>query len=105
MIYLLARVNVAAGKNAEFSEIIGKHIAPAWERAGAKLIGSWETIIGNITEVVDLWQFESMTKYDEWGKAQSKDPAVREYLPKLMGTVVLGEQNSVLRPLPCSPMK
>jgi hypothetical protein len=56
-IYLQARVQLKYGKLGEFMKQM-ETIVPMLESKGWKLIGSWHTLVGNLAEVVDLWEVD-----------------------------------------------
>lgn len=60
MIYLQATIQLAPSKTSEFRTILATAVIPIFEKHGAKLIGSWETAVGNQSEITDIWAFETM---------------------------------------------
>lgn len=104
MIYLQATLTLAPGKSREFNEFLGEKMVPCWEKYGAKLIGTWETAVGTMNEVTDLWSFDSMGHFEEAFRSLIRDPDMRSAWP-IIPSIILGEKNKLLRPLPCSPLK
>ncbi|MFC1943948.1 NIPSNAP family protein [Chloroflexota bacterium] len=104
MIYYQATLPIAAGKIYEFNDLLANHLQPGFERYGAKLIGSWETAVGTLNEVTDLWGFENMGHFEESFQSFLRDKELRPIWPKAP-TIILGETGKLLRPLPCSPLK
>ncbi|MFC1944648.1 NIPSNAP family protein [Chloroflexota bacterium] len=104
MIYFQTNMMMSPGKSQEFNEILGQHLAPVMDKYGGKLIGSWETAVGTLNEITDLWAFNSMGHFEEAMKSFGRDPELRPYLITLQSLVV-SETMKLLRPLPCSPLK
>ena len=104
MIYFEATITLAPAKLREFNQLLEQTIVPLWEKHGAKLIGSWETAVGTMNEVVDLWCFNSMDHFNEVLQAFIRDPEMRPLWPTVT-SIILGEKNRLLRPLRCSPLK
>ena len=53
--YLFASLKVKYGQQRKFNEIMS-HLKPVLEKDGWKLIGAYQTAIGPLSMVVDLWE-------------------------------------------------
>src|SRR4030042_7216793 len=104
MIYFEANLTLAPGKSRELDQLLRQKIIPSFEKGGGKLVGSWEVAVGTMNEVVDLWCFENMGAFEEAFKSFLRDPDMRPVWPTI-SSIILGEKNRLLRPLPCSPLK
>ena len=54
-VYLLATLKAKYGQIDRFSEVM-KTLVPVMEAEGWKLVGAYQAIIGDLTQVVDLWE-------------------------------------------------
>ena len=104
MIYLVASIILVPEKTGEFNDIMEKEYLPIVEKHGAKLIAALRTTIGNVDEVTDVWEFESLEQFEGIRRSQFQDPeymAVRGKIRALMTAETL----KLASPLSCSPLK
>jgi hypothetical protein len=69
-IYVLRTWHIKPGAWPEFQELSNNDIWPAMEAAGAKIIGLWQTIIGQGNEVVLLTRYDDLAHWERtrvWG--------------------------------------
>lgn len=83
MIYVLRTWQLKPGAWPEFQELSHSDIWPAMEASGAKVIGLWQTIIGDGNEVVLLTRYEDLSHWERtrtWAQPvpEGVDPAVWE---------------------------
>ena len=104
MIYLNATLQVVPGKVPEFDKFLGKQFSPYLEKLGARFVGSWSTLVGNQSEITDLWCFENAGHYEEVMQQIMRDP---EALPLIstLNTIIAKENTKLMYPLRCSPLK
>lgn len=56
MVYHHVTLKIRYGKLAQFHEAMG-HVVPVMEKAyGWKLVGAWDTLVGRLFTVIDLWE-------------------------------------------------
>jgi len=70
-IYVLRTWKIKPGAWPEFQELSHGEIWPAMEAAGAKIIGLWNTIIGDGNEVVLLTRYDDLSMWERtrvWGQ-------------------------------------
>src|SRR5829696_9687323 len=53
--YCVARIVIRYGKVAEFIDAM-QRLVPIMEEQGWKLVASYQTVIGNIHEALDIWE-------------------------------------------------
>ena len=104
MVYLHATLQLAPYKSREFSKFLATSLVPLFEKHGAKLIGSWETIVGNQNEVTDIWGFDSLAHFEASTQSLLRDPQWAS-VQETMTTMIVREKTKLLAPLKCSPLK
>ena len=62
-VYWMLTTEVPIGKLAEFHAFNEKEVAPLMEKQGYKPVATWQTIVGDIEEVLFVAEFESMAAY------------------------------------------
>ena len=102
MIYEERRYNVSPAKRPEFIELLGNTVIPLLVKNGAKLIGVWETVIGERNEVICLLAFDDMSKRMECLQNFGKEEEFIKVLPSAPENSIMV---SILRPTEYSPMK
>ena len=95
MIYLHATLQLLQGKATEFNDLLANGIAPSVGKYGMKLVGSWENVVGNRDEVIDIWQLDSIEQYEAFTRETRG----------MSSPLVIGETTKLIRPLPCSPLR
>ena len=71
-VYVLRTWKIKPGTWGEFQELSNNEIWPAMEAAGAKIIGLWQTIIGEGNEVVLLTRYDDLAMWERtrtWAQA------------------------------------
>ncbi len=62
-VYWMITVEVPVGKLAEYHAFNGNELAPLMEKHGYKRVVTWQTIVGEIEEVIFVAEFENMAAY------------------------------------------
>jgi len=85
-VYWMVTVEVPLGKLAEYHAFNGNELAPLMEKHGYAPVATWQTIVGDIEEVIFVAEFESMAAYHnarrsllssaEWKAASKKYDAL-----------------------------
>ena len=104
MIYLHATLQLGQGKGREFDEFLGKRFSPYLQNLGDKFVGSWMTLVGNQSEVTDLWSFEDAAHYEKVMMTIMRD---KEAAPMAvtLNSIVDRETTKLMLPLRCSPLR
>jgi hypothetical protein len=63
-VYVLRTWKIKPGTWREFQDLSSNDIWPAMEAAGAKIIGLWQTIIGEGNEVVLLTRYDDLAMWE-----------------------------------------
>jgi hypothetical protein len=104
VIYLEMTVQVVPGKVNELLEVFSKEFLPACEKLGAKLVGQWQTTIGNANEITDLWVYDDLTHLQRFREARQHSEEIKKALDK-MWPLFRYESSRLLAPTPLSAMK
>jgi NIPSNAP len=84
--YLLATLRVKYGQQQRFYEVMS-HLKPALEREGWKLVGGYQTAIGPLNTVIDLWEVKNPGAVTETLAAVGRQPEFAKWaaqLPELL---------------------
>jgi len=103
-VYWMITAEVSIGQLAEYHAFAQKELRPVQEKYGYKFIGTWQTIVGKIEQVISIAEFENMEAYnnarrnfltsDEW-KSMSKK----------LDTLMRKVETRFLRAMPYSRIK
>ena len=103
MIYQQTVRTVQGGQTATFLQLAAA-MAPHLEKSRYKLLGQWQTTIGNMYEFTMLLSAESLAQVE---KAYAALLANQEYmdLTQKMNSISTIFTSKMMRPTPISPMK
>jgi len=104
MIYLEATIEVVPGKMNEFMEVLSKEYLPASEKLGRKLAAQWQTLVGTLDEVVDLWAYDDLAHMQRFQEARQKDEEILKAGERLR-SLIAHETTKLLMPTPYSAIK
>jgi hypothetical protein len=102
MIYEERRYDVSPARKAEFIKLFKDMGIPLISKYGGKIIGVWDTIIGNRNEVVVLLAFDDVLKRMECWDKFKKDEKFVKAIPTLPSN---GVTCAILQPLDYSPLQ
>lgn len=103
MIYEHRTYSILPGKMPEFVESFGSIIRPLFEKHGAKLIGCWQTSIGQSNEFVYILGFADLASQEEFWRVFRQDDEFKRY--SLGGPRVAYVVSKILVPTTFSPLK
>ena len=83
---------------AAFEQLFSDQILPLIQRHDLRLLGFWRTLVGNIGEYLELWEFRSIADFEKSWKRLLKDPEL-ERIFELTGPMVEDETFSLLEPV------
>lgn len=101
MIYLIASIVLLPETVQEFNDILEKEYLPIARKHGAILVASWRTTVGNVDEVTDVWEFESLEKFEKIRQSQFQDPEYQRVRKKIR-SLMTSTTHKLASPLPCS---
>ncbi len=64
-VYWMITIEIPLAKLGEYHQLAAAELAPMQEKYGYKFIGSWQTIVGNIEQVISIAEFENMEAYNK----------------------------------------
>jgi len=103
MIYEHRTYNILPGKMEEFIGAFGEIIVPLFEKHGAKLVGAWQTDIGQSSEFVYILGFQDLNEREWFFKAIRQDEQFQKYR---QGSLRVAYTTSkILQPTSYSPLK
>ncbi len=106
MIYFHITVQCKRGSLSEWAEGYRKIFLPVAEKYGQKMVGAWQTSIGNYDEAIDLYAFKSLADMERIKAEMSKDPAIiKMRQERVLPGLVLTESAKILSPLPYPPLQ
>ncbi len=101
-LYVHATIKIKPGKLFEAYELLGR-IVPEMEKAGWKLIGAYQGIVGQTSTIVDLWEVPDANAVPALMAALAANPKMAEMGPKLMELFAQEEFLQLMVKAPYSP--
>ena len=102
MIYEHRTYTILPGKMEEYVETFGKIIVPLFEKHGAKLVGVWQTEIGQSNEFVYILGFQDLNDRDRFFKSIRQDEEFNKY--RQSGLRVAYTTSKIIKPTSYSPL-
>jgi hypothetical protein len=95
------------GKMATINERFANVTMRLFQKHGIKVMGFWQTLIGNSDELVYLCQYEDLLQRERAWKAFQEDPEWIQARAKSEenGQIVAKVTNTILRPTSYSPLQ
>ncbi len=88
---------VRAHQIGPFEDIFHNRIVPVIQRHHLRFKGIWKTVVGNVGEFLELWEFSDLAEFErQWG-ALMHDPELLEIFRET-GPMVEDENFSLLEP-------
>ncbi|WP_047153882.1 NIPSNAP family protein [Aneurinibacillus tyrosinisolvens] len=104
MIHEMRTYSVKIGKTQEYLQLF-EEIGLAIISKYAKLVGYWYTEIGELNQIIHIWEYESLDLRAERRKALYSDPEwLEEFIPKAM-PLLEKQESKILYPAAFSPIK
>lgn len=103
-VIMSARLRVEAGQVGPFLKIFQNDFLPVAQQHGMELIGAFMTSVGRLSEVLDLWRFDSVAAYGEVTRSLAGDPQFRKLVAEIR-QVAPEEEINLHVPLPYSPFR
>ena len=102
MIYEHRSYTLQPGKRAEFIQRFARFM-PLFEKYGAKVIGVWQTDVGNSNEFIYVLAFKDFAQREVFWERFRQDEEYLEYQRE--GTRTANVTSKILRPTAYSPLK
>ena len=97
MILLRISYRLRAHHMPEFEQIFEAQIIPLIREYGLNFQGIFRTVVGKVGEYMELWEFASMTEFDERWRTFLNDPRLLKIF-ETTGPMVEGERFTLLEP-------
>ncbi len=104
-VYWMITVEVPVGKLAEYHAFAQAELRPVQEKYGYKFIGSWQTIVGDIEQVISIAEFENMEAYNNARRSFLGSEDWKTSVGKKVDSFVRNIKTRFLRATPYSRIK
>lgn len=98
MVLLKITYRLRAHHMAEFEQIFHEQIIPLAQEHNLHPQGLWRTLVGEVGEYMELWQFASLAEFDQRWHELFADGRLQEIF-KTTGPMVEGEKFTLLEPV------
>lgn len=98
MVLLKVTYRLRAHHMLQFERIFNSEIMPVVREHGLKFKGLWRTVVGEVGEYMELWEFDSMAEFDERWRGLFTDPQLLKVF-ETTGPMVEGERFTLLEPV------
>lgn len=101
---LLLRVSyrVPSYHIAEYERIFQQQVVPLAAEKGLRLVGIWKSLVGDVGEFFELWEFSSLTEFEIKWPSLLEDSRFQELL-RTTGPMVKDESFSLFQPILSKP--
>src|SRR5260370_8786480 len=100
--YVHATIKIRPGRIFEAYELLGK-IVREMEKAGWKLLGAYQGVIGQTSTIVDVWEVKDANAVTTLMASLAANPLMHELGPKLMELMQEEEFLQLMVKAPYSP--
>jgi hypothetical protein len=100
-VYCVARIGIRYGKVAEFIDAM-QRLVPIMDEQGWKLVASYQTVIGNIHEALDIWELPDADAVGVGLAGAAVHPRFGDLLPDLAAAIE-SEELTIVAKTPFSP--
>ena len=107
MIYELRIYHVMPGKMADINNRFKNHTMKLFEKHGVKVVGFWETVVGESDELIYITAFDDLAHREKaWGSFANDPEWIKiKSESEANGVLVARVTNKLLRPTEYSPIK
>jgi type 1 glutamine amidotransferase len=93
------RIRVRPDKGTEYRKLIEEKGLPLFKAAGGRMVGWWNTAIGDLYEHLTIWEYDDMTAFAKAGQFLGKNKQFAEFVA-LRDPLLAGEDNRFLKLTP-----
>ncbi len=104
-VYWMITVEVPVGKLAKYHSFAQEELIPVQEKYGYNFIGSWQTIVGDIEEVISIAEFDNMEAYNNARRSFLGSEEWKTSVGKKVDSFVRSIKTRFLRAAPYSRIK
>ena len=98
-IYWMSYATVPLGKMSAYHKLEQEKLVPAREKAGYHYVAGWQTIVGEIEEVITVTEFDDMNAYQKARAALLSSPEWKAAIAD-MADMTRGAHTSLMSALP-----
>lgn len=97
MVLLKITYKLRAHHVAEYEHTFATQTLPLIREHGLRFWGIWRTVVGAAQEYLEIFEFDSVTQYDQQWRALMADPRLQEIF-KITGPLVEEEHLALVEP-------
>jgi type 1 glutamine amidotransferase len=90
------RIRVKPDQGPAYNRLIEQSGLPLFREAGGRMVGWWNTMIGDMYEHVTIWEYDDMAAFERAGQLLSKNPAFAKFVAA-RDPLLAGEESRFLR--------
>src|SRR6516165_6094961 len=90
------RIKVKPDQGPAYDQLIEKSGLALFRQAGGRMVGWWNTLIGDLYEHVTIWEYDDMAAFERAGQFLSKNPAFAKFVAA-RDPLLAGEESRFLR--------
>ena len=103
MFYLQVTMELDHANVPKFLDNLENRLVPVAAKHGMKLVAAFQTSVGVLDEITDIWAFENLEHYAQVSRSLAKDPEWHSVFDKGR-SLARRETTKFLRALPFSPV-
>jgi type 1 glutamine amidotransferase len=93
------RIRVKPDKGPEYNRLIEQSGLPLFREAGGRMVGWWNTLIGDLYEHVTIWEYDDMAAFERAIQFLGKNPSFARFVAA-RDPLLAGEESRFLRLAP-----
>jgi hypothetical protein len=93
------RIRVRPDQGPAYNRLIEQSGLPLFRGAGARMVGWWNTLVGDLYEHVTIWEYDDMAAFERAIGILGNDPAFARFVAA-RDPLLAGEESRFLRPAP-----
>jgi type 1 glutamine amidotransferase len=93
------RIRPRPDKGADYRRLIEHKGLPLFRAAGGRMVGWWNTLVGNLYEQVTVWEYDDMAAFQKSVEQLDKDEKFAQFVA-LRDPLLAGEESRFLKPVP-----
>src|SRR5262245_23568191 len=93
------RIRVRPDQGPAYNRLIERSGLPLFRAAGGRMVGWWNTLIGDLYEHVTIWEYDNLASFERAIQFLSKDPAFARFVAA-RDPLLAGEESRFLRLAP-----
>jgi len=104
MFYLQVTMELDHANVPKFLDNLENRFVPVATKHGMRLVGAFQTAVGTMDEITDIWAFDNLEHYAQVFRSLAKDPEWQSIFDEER-SLVRRETTKFLRALPFSPLR